>query len=342
MPVGTQGAVKGLQVDEVLATGAEIILANTYHLHLRPGEKLIESQGGLHEFMTWKGPILTDSGGYQVFSLSDLRTIDEEGVSFKSHLDGAPCRLSPQIAMEIQIALGSDIIMSFDECLPFPCDYDYAAESVDRTTRWEQRTLDFHPRDGRALFGIVQGGVFPELRARSAKDLLCLPFDGLAMGGLFVGEPRSETMDMLQLVAELIPKHLPRYVMGVGTPVEVLDCILRGWDMFDCVLPTRNARHGYALTFAGTVKLKNRRFREDSGPLEADCDCMACSRYSRSYLRHLFMSKEQLAGTLLSHHNLRFMQRVMAGARDAIAHHRLPSFRDEFARSYEGAVPDDF
>lgn len=341
MPVGTKAAVKGLQPDEVRSTGAEIILANTYHLHLRPGEKLVRELGGLHDFMNWSGPILTDSGGYQVFSLSGLRRIEEEGVHFKSHLDGSPCFLSPRIATEIQLDLGSDIVMSFDECLPYPAEHEYARKSVDRTARWEEETLEYHPRDGRALFGIVQGGVFADLRTRSARQLLDLPFDGYAMGGLFVGEPREETMEMLDLIGGLIPPHYPRYVMGVGTPLEVIDCVLRGWDMFDCVLPTRNARHGYAMTPDGMMKLKNARFRADPRPISEDCPCLACSRYSRAYIRHLMMSKENLGQTLVSHHNLTFMAQITASIRKAIASDGLAAFRGRFAERWTGPVPPD-
>ena len=331
MPVGTQATVKGLLPDQVASTGAEILLANTYHLHLRPGEALIEEMGGLHDFMQWPGPILTDSGGYQVFSLANLRTIDEDGVSFKSHIDGSAHRLGPREAMEIQIALGSDIIMSFDECIPYPAERSYAEASVDRTTRWEAATLEFHPRDGRALFGIVQGGVFEDLRRRSARDLLGLPFDGFAMGGLFIGECREDSLAMAAVVGEMIPDRFPRYVMGVGTPLEILDLVSLGWDMFDCVLPTRNARHGTAMTFDGPLKLKNSRFRDDHAPIETDCPCLACSRFSRAYLRHLISSGELLAATLVSHHNLTFMQRLIECARDAIRESRLGSYRSEFA-----------
>ncbi|MEZ6195729.1 MAG: tRNA guanosine(34) transglycosylase Tgt [Planctomycetota bacterium] len=341
MPVGTKASVKGLQIPDIESTGAEIILANTYHLHLRPGEDLVRDLGGLHRFMAWDRPILTDSGGYQVFSLSDLRRIDEDGVHFKSHLDGTPLFLSPRRAMEIQIALGSDIIMSFDECLPYPAEYGYAERSVDRTSRWEEETLRYHPRDGRALFGIVQGGVHADLRRRSARQLLDLPFDGYAMGGLFVGEPREETMAVLDLVAGLIPETYPRYVMGVGTPLEVIDCVILGWDMFDCVLPTRNARHGYAMHPAGMANLKNLRFRTDDRPIQEDCDCLACTRHSRAYLRHLLMARELLAQTLVTHHNLRFMQRTMEGLRRAIDEDRVASFRAAFAERWSGPFPAD-
>ena len=334
MPVGTQATVKGLLPAQVRDTGAEIILANTYHLRLRPGHELVEEMGGLQKFMNWDGPILTDSGGYQVFSLAHRRKITEEGVTFKSHIDGSKLFLGPEEAMRIQLALGSDIIMSFDECIPYPVERRYAEESVARTTRWEKQTLEYHPHDGRALFGIVQGGIWPDLRIRSAHDLLALPFDGYAMGGLFVGENREIAMELLEVVAAEIPEDRARYVMGVGTPLELLDCILRGWDMFDCVLPTRNARHGQAFTRDGVIKLKNAVHRNAPQTIEPDCSCLACSDYSRSYLRHLLMAKELLAATLISHHNLSFMQRLMAEVREAIVEDRLGSFRDDFAARF--------
>lgn len=326
MPVGTKAAVKGLRPDEVVATGAEIVLANTYHLHLRPGEELIEKLGGVQDFMSWDGPILTDSGGYQVFSLSELRTIHENGVAFKSHLDGSPEFLGPDEAMHIQIALGSDIMMSFDECMPYPIDRAYAEESLERTHRWEKRTLELHPRDGRALFGIVQGGVFEDLRRKSTETLLELPFDGYAMGGLFIGEARDQSMEMADIVGAILPDTTARYVMGVGTPLEILDLVALGWDMFDCVLPTRNARHGVAMTFGGTLRLKNARFFDDAAPVEAGCPCVACRDHSRAYLRHLFLAKEMLGPVLLTSHNLTFMQRLMSGAREAIGRGEFASY----------------
>lgn len=340
MPVGTQASIKGLSPWQVAATGAGIVLSNTYHLHLRPGEELIREMGGLHKFMGWDGPILTDSGGYQVFSLAHRRVIEDGGVRFRSHIDGAECFLGPREAMEIQIALGSDIIMSFDECMPHPVERSYAEESLQRTLRWEEETISHHPRDGRALFGIVQGGVHEDLRVQSTRALLDLPFDGYAIGGLFVGEDRDETMQMLDVVGSLIPDDYARYVMGVGSPVEVLDCIARGWDMFDCVLPTRNGRHGHAMTRGGIIRLKNARHRNDPGPIEEGCPCPACWNLSRSYLRHLFVAGESLGGILVSQHNLVFMQELMNEARKAIAENRFDALRDEMAAAWQ-ETPED-
>ncbi|MFT7620344.1 MAG: queuine tRNA-ribosyltransferase [Planctomycetota bacterium] len=331
MPVGTQACVKGLLPEQVDDSGAEIILANTYHLHLRPGEATVAEIGGLHKFMNWQGPILTDSGGFQVWSLSDLRKIDDDGVSFKSHIDGSSKRLDPKIAMQIQKDLGSDIIMSFDECMDYPIEKKDAEISLERTHRWEKETLAYHPHDGRALFAIIQGGVFPDLRKRSAEFLLDLPFDGYAMGGLFIGEIRDDSMAMLEIVGRMIPAQYPRYVMGVGTPLEILDCVARGWDMFDCVLPTRNGRHGTAMTATGRKNLKNARFKNDPKPIEEHCNCLACKSYSRAYIRHLITAGEVLGMTLVSHHNLSYMQRLMKGARQAIAESRFQSYRDSVA-----------
>ncbi len=331
MPVGTQASVKGLLPEQVESTGSEIILANTYHLHLRPGEATVKEMGGLHSFMNWSGPILTDSGGFQVWSLSDLRKIDESGVTFKSHIDGSKKRLDPQIAMQIQKDLGSDIIMSFDECMPYPIDRTSAEQSLARTHAWEKETLRYHPQDGRALFAIIQGGVFEDLRRKSAEFLLELPFDGFAMGGLFIGEIRDDSMAMLELVGGMVPSEFPRYVMGVGTPLEILDCVARGWDMFDCVLPTRNGRHGTAMTMSGPMNLKNAGYKLDSSPIEEGCGCLACTSYSRSYLRHLIVAKEVLGLTLVSHHNLSFMQRLMTQTRQSIEDSSFLAFRNQIA-----------
>ncbi|HGY89804.1 MAG TPA: tRNA guanosine(34) transglycosylase Tgt [Planctomycetes bacterium] len=331
MPVGTQATVKGLLPSQVETTGAEILLANTYHLLLRPGHELIRDLGGLHAFMGWDHPILTDSGGYQVFSLAHRRKITEEGVIFRSHLDGSKVMLGPAEAMRIQLALGSDILMSFDECIPYPVSRETAEESLARTHRWEEATLEFRPEDGRALFAIVQGGIFEDLRLQSAEFLTNLPFDGYAVGGLFVGEERCDTLRVLGAVGPRLPADQARYVMGVGTPLEVVECVMRGFDMFDCVLPTRNARHGQAMTFAGAIRLKAARFQRDEAPIEEDCDCLACLRFSRAYLRHLLMAKEILAATLISHHNLRFMQRLMDGVRRAIEEKRLVAFSNRLA-----------
>ena len=319
MPVGTAATVKAVKPDDVKETGAQIILANTYHLFIRPGHEVIEKAGGLHYFMGWDGPILTDSGGFQVFSLASLGKISEEGVEFASHVDGTKHLLTPEKSVEIQRALGSDIMMAFDECVPYPAERDYVEGSVDRTTRWLERCKAAHDDTERqSLFGIMQGGMYADLRRRSAEQITRLDLPGYAIGGLSVGEPKEIMYEILDGCAELLPEDKPRYLMGVGSPDALLEGTAFGVDMFDCVLPTREARHGRAMTRDGSVNLRNSMYTEDFTPLDAECGCYCCGNFTKSYLRHLVMSKEILAATLISIHNLAFLSDLMKGARSAI------------------------
>ena len=319
MPVGTAATVKAVKPDDVRETGAKIILANTYHLFLRPGHEVVEKAGGLHRFMGWDGPILTDSGGFQVFSLASLGKITEEGVEFASHIDGARHLLTPEKSMEIQIALGSDIMMAFDECVPYPVERGYVEKSVERTTAWLKRCNKAQKDMAKqSLFGIMQGGMFGDLRRRSAEQITGLELPGYAIGGLSVGEPKELMYEVLDGCAELLPADKPRYLMGVGSPDALLEGASLGVDMFDCVLPTREARHGRAMTHGGSVNLRNAKYAEDFSPLDAECGCYCCRNFTKSYLRHLVMSKEILAATLISIHNLTFLADLMAGARAAI------------------------
>ena len=318
MPVGTQATVKSLTPDEVAATGARICLANTYHLWLRPGPELIDGRGGVQRFMAWPHAVLTDSGGYQVFSLATLRDIDDDGVTFRSHLDGNRRRMTPEESMRVQALLGSDIAMAFDECPPGAAERSVVEKAMARTTRWARRCLAAPPRAGQARFGIVQGAIYPDLRRAHLEEIASLPFDGVALGGFSVGESRAAMVETLAEIAPLMPKDRPRYLMGVGTPYDLLDAIGVGIDMFDCVLPTRNARNGQALTSAGRVNLKQARHREDDGPLDAGCACPTCSTYSRAYLRHLVTTKEMLGPRLLTLHNLSFYGDLLRGAREHI------------------------
>jgi queuine tRNA-ribosyltransferase len=332
MAVGTAATVKALTPDQVRRTGTEVVLCNTYHLAVRPGEEVIAAAGGLHRFMGWDGPILTDSGGFQVFSLATARSVDENGVTFRNHVDGAEMRLTPERAMEIQQALRSDIAMVLDECLPFPCDDETARRSLEeRTLPWEIRSLACHPRDGRAVFAIGQGGFSEAVRASCLAELMRHPFDGFAIGGLAVGESREVFLRMVEVSTALLPWDKPRYLMGVGSPRELLDAIALGVDLFDCVLPTRNARNGQALTASGPIRLRNAAHAKDFRPLEEGCPCEACGPgLSRAYLRHLFVANEMLAGTLVTSHNLTFLQRLMACARAAIAEGRFAEWRGGF------------
>lgn len=334
MPVGTKASVKSVDPDELRALGAEIVLANSYHLHFRPGEELIEELGGLHGFMGWPGPILTDSGGFQVFSLRDtLLVVDEEGVTFRSVYDGEAARFTPEIAAAIQRKLGADIVMCLDVCPPAGAPRAELERAVELTTTWARRQRNEPRADGQLLFGIVQGGVEEDLRRRSAQELGELDFDGYALGGLSVGEERPAMLEATAFSARLLPAEKARYFMGIGDPEGVLEVIERGIDMFDCVLPTRTARTGSALTWEGRVNLRNARFARDGRPLEQDCDCPACSRFSRAYLRHLVNQQELLGLRLLSLHNLRFLIRLVAEARLAIEHGRFAGFkRDALAR----------
>ncbi|MHB9146015.1 MAG: tRNA guanosine(34) transglycosylase Tgt [Symbiobacteriia bacterium] len=334
MPVGTQATVKTLTPEEVRSTGAQILLSNTYHLYLRPGHELVRAAGGLHRFMHWDGPILTDSGGFQVFSLAPLRKITEEGATFKSHLDGSTHTLTPEKVMGIENALGADIIMAFDECPPYPVEHDYARQALQRTARWAARCRDAHARpDDQALFGIVQGGTFPDLRRESAALTTALDLPGYGIGGLSVGEPKPVMYDMLEVTVPLLPADRPRYLMGVGSPDALIEGALRGVDMFDCVLPTRIARHGQAFTQAGKLAVRNAKYAADFGPLDPQCDCYTCQNYSRAYLRHLFKAEEILALRLVSLHNLHYLARLMAELRQAIRDGRELAYRESFYAS---------
>ncbi|MEG0370739.1 MAG: tRNA guanosine(34) transglycosylase Tgt [Clostridium sp.] len=333
MPVGTQATVKAMTPHELKEIGSQIILSNTYHLFLRPGHKLIERAGGLHKFMNWDRPILTDSGGFQVFSLADLRKIEEEGVTFKSHIDGSKQFLSPEIAMEIQNSLGSDIMMAFDECPPYTADYDYTKKSLNMTLRWAERCQKAHKRpDSQALFGIVQGGMFKDLREEALDEMIKMDFPGYALGGLSIGEPHETMCEVLSWVAEKMPENKPRYLMGIGSPDYIFDAVLNGIDMFDCVLQTRIARNGTVFTNNGKLVVKNAKYAEDMRPLDEECDCYACQNFSRSYIRHLFKANEILGVRLTSIHNLRFTLRLVERIREAIQNDCLLDFRDEFYR----------
>ena len=332
MPVGTAATVKAMTPEAVAGTGAEIVLGNTYHLMQRPGAERIERLGGLHRFMNWPRPILTDSGGYQVMSLIQLRRLDENGVTFRSHIDGRSFALTPESSIAIQRRLGSDIAMAFDECTPYPAEEDAAARSMRLSMRWAERSrAAFEPRPGHGLFGIVQGSVYHDLRAESTERLLALGFDGYAVGGLAVGEGQALMFAMLGPSVQLLPADRPRYLMGVGKPDDIVGAVARGIDMFDCVLPTRSGRTGQAFTRRGPVNIRNARHIEDPRPLDADCACPACRAYSRAYLHHLWRAKEMLGQILLTWHNLHYYQELMAGLRDAIAAGRLAAWTSAFA-----------
>jgi queuine tRNA-ribosyltransferase len=331
MPVGTAGTVKAMLPESVSATGADCVLANTYHLMLRPGAGRVERLGGLHRFMNWGGPILTDSGGFQVMSLSELRKMSEDGVEFASHIDGRRHILTPESSMEIQRRLGSDIVMAFDECTPFPAEVRTAACSMRRSMRWAERSrAALSERPGHALFGIQQGGVYRDLRAESAERLIGIGFEGYAIGGLAVGEGQAAMFGVLDYAPAMLPPGRPRYLMGVGKPDDIVGAVLRGVDMFDCVLPTRSGRTGQAFTRRGVVNLKNARHAADPRPLDEDCFCPACQGYSRAYLHHVFRSGEIISAMLLTWHNLHYYQELMAGLRNAIAGGRLAVFVEAF------------
>lgn len=335
MPVGTAAVVKAMTSREMEEIGTQILLSNTYHLHLRPGENLVAEAGGLHRFMDWHKPILTDSGGFQVFSLAGIRTIAEEGVTFQSHLDGSRQFIGPETSMDIQQKLGADIAMAFDVCSPYPCDYDTAKANMERTHRWAQRCKEHHTREDQALFGIVQGAFYKDLRIESAKTLSDMDFIGYGIGGLSVGEPKPIMYEMLEEMMPYMPAHKPRYLMGVGTPDCLIEGVLRGIDMFDCVLATRIARNGTALTSAGRLVVRNARYARDFGPIDPECDCYACTHFSRAYVRHLIKAGEITGGRLLSIHNLRFLIRLMERVRQAIAEDRFLDFRKEFYAKYD-------
>nr|WP_304150217.1 tRNA guanosine(34) transglycosylase Tgt [Mitsuokella multacida] len=336
MPVGTQASVKGVSPDELRDLGAGIILSNTYHLFLRPGMDLIREAGGLHKFMHWDRAILTDSGGFQVFSLGDLRKITEEGVTFRSHIDGSKKFLSPEVSMEVQMALGSDIVMAFDECVPYPADYDYAKKSTERTIRWLKRCKEAMTAPNQGLFGIVQGGMYKELREWSARETTAMDLPGYAVGGLSVGEPKELMYEMLEYSTSLLPQDKPRYLMGVGTPDCLVEGVQRGIDMFDCVYPTRVARNGMAMTLTGRLVMKNAQFTHDHHVLEEGCGCYACRNgYTRAYIRHLVRANEIFGLRLLSLHNLYFLQEFMRRMRQAILDDRFTEFRSDFFNNYQ-------
>ena len=335
MPVGTQATVKAMTPREMEEIKAKIILSNTYHLHLRPGEDIIREAGGLHQFMDWHHTILTDSGGFQVFSLSELRKITEEGAAFRSHLDGSKQFISPEISMDIQEALGSDIAMAFDVCSAYPCDHKTAEEAMHRTHRWAERCKKHHTRSDQAVFGIVQGAFYEDLRIESAKTLADMDFPGYGIGGLSVGEPKPVMYEMLEKIEPYMPKNKPRYLMGVGTPDCFLEGILRGVDMFDCVLATRIARNGTCFTRNGRLVVRNAQYARDFTPIEEGCDCYACQHFTRAYVRHLLKADEITGGRLASIHNLRFLIRMMEEIREAIAQDRFLDYRREFYERYD-------
>ncbi|MBI2204769.1 MAG: tRNA guanosine(34) transglycosylase Tgt [Candidatus Rokubacteria bacterium] len=337
MPVGTRGTVKSLSPDDLVAAGAQIVLGNTYHLMLRPGHELVRDLGGLHRFMGWDRAILTDSGGFQVFSLAKLRKIDEEGARFRSPIDGAEHLLTPERSIEIQHALGADIIHVLDECLAYPATREETAASLALTMRWAQRSRDAHDGlgAGRALFGIVQGGSFTDLRERAVAETVALGFDGYAIGGMAVGEPKPIMYDLIALSASELPRERPRYVMGVGKPDDLVECVTRGVDMFDCVLPTRNARNGQCFTADGPLAIKHARFVRDPGPIEDGCDCYTCARFSRAYLRHLYLADELLVYRLLTLHNVRFFLRLMETMREAVTTRTFGAWKARFFERYK-------
>lgn len=339
MPVGTYGTVKGMKTEEVADTGAEILLGNTFHLMLRPGTEIIEQHGDLHDFINWDKPILTDSGGFQVFSLGKMRKITEEGVKFSSPVNGEKIMLTPERSMEVQRSLGSDIVMIFDECTPYPASHEESKVSMELSLRWAQRSKDAHQGNPNALFGIVQGGMYEDLREVSVNGLTSIDFDGYAIGGLSVGEPKEDMIRILDHTTPLIPENKPRYLMGVGKPEDLVEGVRRGIDMFDCVMPTRNARNGHLFVTNGVIKIRNARHKTDTGPLDPDCDCYTCKNYSRAYLHHLDKCNEILGSQLNTMHNLRFYQRVMKGLRDAIEQGKLDEFVTEFYALRDLPVP---
>ena len=335
MPVGTQATVKSMTPEELKEIGSQIILSNTYHLYLRPGHELVKKAGGLHEFMHWDKPILTDSGGFQVFSLGPLRKISEEGVEFRSHLDGSKHFLTPEKAMEIQNALGSDIMMAFDECAPYPASREYVKNSLERTTRWLERCKEAHKNpEKQALFGIIQGGMYKDLREQSAKEITAIDLPGYAIGGLSVGEPKPMMYDILEHTTPFMPVDKPRYLMGVGSPDDLIEGVIRGVDMFDCVLPTRIARNGTAMTSQGKVVVRNATYAEDFTPLDPECDCYTCRNYTKAYIRHLIKTNEILGARLITTHNLHFLLKLMENIRQAIREDRLLDFKEEFFTKY--------
>ncbi|MDX8411916.1 MAG: tRNA guanosine(34) transglycosylase Tgt [Mariprofundaceae bacterium] len=340
MPVGTLGTVKAVSPRELVELGAEIVLGNTYHLMLRPGADVVEKLGGLHKFMAWQRPILTDSGGFQVWSLGRLRKIEADGVRFRSHIDGAEVFLGPRESMRVQRQLGSDIVMAFDECTPYPATIEQASASMQLSMRWEMQCRELlPPGNGQALFGIVQGGVYPELRLESLKSIQGMDMDGIAIGGLSVGETKDEMLTILDALAPQLPKDKPRYLMGVGTPADLIHGIDRGIDMFDCVMPTRNARNGTLFTDTGPINIKKTQYREDPEPIVKGCECYACSHFSRAYLRHLYVNREILGARLNTLHNLHYYLALMRRGRSALRGGSWPQFRDQFLRIYKNGCP---
>ena len=335
MPVGTLATVKTLTPEELYACNSGIILSNTYHLWLRPGEDVVKKAGGLHKFMNYKGPILTDSGGFQVFSLAKRKDITEEGVKFKSHINGSPLFLTPEKSIEIQNKLDSDIAMSFDECIGYPADYNYAKQSTERTLRWAKRGKVVHNNEKQALFGIVQGGEYEDLRKMSAEETVKIGFDGYSIGGTSVGESKETMYKMIEYSTPYLPKDKVRYLMGVGDPIDIIEGVIRGVDIFDCVLPTRIARHGNAFTHHGKINLRNLKFKEDFSPIENTCDCYTCKNYTKAYIRHLITSGETLGGRLLSIHNIRFLIKLTEDLRKSIENDTILEFREEFLKNYD-------
>ena len=346
MPVGTQGTVKGLTVQDLKTCGAEIVLSNVYHLSLRPGQKILEEAGGLHRFMAWDGPILTDSGGYQVFSLAELRKVTDEGVIFSSHIDGAIHHLTPENVIAFQQAIGSDIVIPLDECVRYPCEREKAEEAVRRTTHWAQRskdafTLSLSKGERRPLlFGIIQGATYPDLRRASVEQIIPIGFDGHALGGFCVGEPRELMFGLLSQVVEFLPADKPRYLMGVGEPLDLIEAVAAGVEMFDCVVPTRHGRNGLAYTWQGRLNLRHAACATDPRPVEADCQCEVCRTYSRMYIRHLFQTRELLGMRLLSFHNLWFFCKLMASIRQAITEQRLNELQRRLSAAYQTPVEE--
>lgn len=336
MPVGTQATVKTLSPEELYDMGSQVILSNTYHLFLRPGHELVKKAGGLHKFMNYKRGMLTDSGGFQVFSLGAMRKIKEEGVTFRSHIDGSRQFLSPEIATQVQEALGADIAMAFDECIPYPADYDYAKQSTERTTRWAKRCLEAHTREDQSLFGIVQGGMYKDLRKMSADSLTDMDFAGYGIGGLSVGEPKPMMYDILGETTQHLPKNKARYLMGVGTADCIIEGVNLGVDMFDCVFPTRVARNGTAMVPEGRLVVRNKTYAEDFRPIDERCGCYTCRNFSRAYIRHLFKAEELFALRLLTIHNLYFLLDLARQIRQAIAEDRFPEFREAYLANYRG------
>ena len=336
MPVGTNATVKTLSVEEIKACNAGIILSNTYHLWLRPGEIVVKKAGGLHKFMNYDGPILTDSGGFQVFSLANPKDITEDGVFFKNHLNGDKLFLTPEKSIEIQMALGSDIAMSFDECISYPNTYDYVKQSVERTLRWAKRGKDVHNRDDQMLFGIVQGGEFADLRKYCCEELVKMDFDGYSIGGTSVGEDKPTMYKMVEYSTKYLPENKFRYLMGVGDPIDLIENVMRGIDIFDCVAPTRLARHGHAYTKFGKINLKNSKYKEDFTSVSDNCECYACKNYTKAYIRHLIVANETLGARLLSIHNITFLTNLMQEIRENIKTDTLEEYRNEFIKNYYG------